>query len=169
MCRNPSPHERSIAGIEILQDLLEPKGLLQLGLYSEIGRQDVIKVRKFINEKNFKSTNNDIRNCREAILKKRDEQLFKKILYRKDFYSISSVRDLIFHVQEHRFTLIQISKILNDLNLEFIGFVDSSVKEKYSHFFPEDKKNISLKKWNIFEIDNPDTFTGMYIFWVKKK
>ena len=158
-----------LQGLKILQDLLEPKGLLQLGLYSEIGRQDVIKVRKFINEKNFKSTNNDIRNCREAILKKRDEQLFKKILYRKDFYSISSVRDLIFHVQEHRFTLIQISKILNDLNLEFLGFVDSSAKKKYSYFFPEDKKNISLKKWNIFEIDNPDTFTGMYIFWVKKK
>ena len=59
-----------------------------------------------------------------------------------DFYSVSSIRDLIFHVQEHRFTLLQISKILKDLNLEFLGFIypNPFMKEKFSKLFPSDKK-----------------------------
>ncbi len=87
----------------------------------------------------------------------------------KDFYSTSSVKDLIFHVQERCFTLPQISNILENLNLEFLSFYDSKVKNKYSILFSNDKKNTSLNNWNQFEINNPDTFLGMYKFWVRKK
>ena len=87
-----------------------------------------------------------------------------------DFYSTSSVRDLLFHVQEHRFTIPQISKILKDLNLEFLGFffLNPPIKKKFSKLFPKDKNNISLDNWHQFEIDNPDTFINMYQFWVRK-
>jgi hypothetical protein len=79
------------------------------------------------------------------------------------------VKDLMFHVQEHRFTLPQISKILLDSNLEFLGFTDSFIKNKYSKIFPSDKKNISLIQWNKFEKSYPETFIGMYNFWLRKK
>ena len=63
----------------------------------------------------------------------------------------------------------QIFKILENLNLEFLGFCDSKIKNKYSKLFPNDKKNISSNDWNQFEILEPLTFFGMYKFWVRKK
>ena len=78
---------------------------------------------------------------------------------------------MLFHVQEHRFTIPEITKILNDLNLEFIGFEisKSSIKTQYSKLYPDDKKNISLHNWHKFEMSHPDTFFDMYQFWVRKK
>ena len=77
---------------------------------------------------------------------------------------------MLFHTQEHRFTIPEISKILNDLNLEFIGFEipKISTKIQYSKLFPNDKKNVSLDNWHQYEMDNPETFVDMYQFWVKK-
>ena len=97
------------------------------------------------------------------------EDCIDKIPNRFDFYSTSSVRDLIFHVKEHRFKLSQILKILKNLNLEFLGFTDISVKSKFSKLFPKDKNNISLDNWNQFEKDNTETFMGMYNFIVRRK
>ena len=74
----------------------------------------------------------------------------------------------MFHVKEHRFTIPEISKMLKKLNLEFLGFLNLLIKIKFSKFFPNDKKNISLDNWNQFEISNPDTFSNMYQFWVRK-
>jgi tetratricopeptide (TPR) repeat protein len=98
--------------------------------------------------------------------------LFHKVIHNNDFYSTSGTRDLIFHVQEHQFTIPEISKILNDLDLEFLGFANPYLnhffKKKYLQSFPDDKKNLSLDNWNQFEINNPSVFVGMYQFWVRK-
>ncbi len=154
-------------GLKILLDLLKPNGVLKLGLYSEVSRQHIVKAREFIKSKKFKNNINGIRKCRE-IIKNHDDQLLQKISYNYDFYSTSSTRDLIFHAQEHRFTIPKISKVLKDFNLEFLGFTDPHIKKKYLNFFSDDKKNISLQNWDQFEKKNPDTFIGMYKFWVRK-
>ena len=75
----------------------------------------------------------------------------------------------MFHVQEHRFTLPQISKMLINLNLEFLGFADPLIRTRFSKFFPKDKSNVSLDHWNQFEMDNPNIFRSMYNFWVRRK
>ena len=159
-----------IAGLKTLLDILEPHGFLKIGLYSETARHHIVKAREFIKDKNFKNTVEDIKACRQLLLNEQDDQLLKKITDSSDFYSVSSIRDLIFHVQEHRFTLPQISKILKDLNLEFLGFIypNPFMKEKYSKLFPNDKKKISLDNWHEYELRNPDTFANMYQFWVRK-
>ena len=157
-----------LEGLKVLLELLEPHGFLKLGLYSEISRKHIVRVREFIKKKKFNNTVKDIRNCREAIIKQNDDQLLHKVIHNNDFYSTSGTRDLIFHVQEHRFTIPEISKILNDLDLEFLGFTNPSFKKKYSQSFPDDKKNLSLDNWNQFEINNPSAFVGMYQFWVRK-
>ena len=77
-------------------------------------------------------------------------------------------RDLMFHVQEHCFTIPEISNMLKKLNLEFLGFRNPLIKTKFSKFYPEDKKNISLDNWNKFELNNQDAFSNMYQFWVRK-
>ena len=156
------------AGLKVLLNLLETNGFLKLGLYSEIARQNITKARNFIKKKKIKSTIEDIRNFREIINNEDVDPALKKIFESKDFYSTSMARDLMFHVQEHRFKLPEISKILKNFNLEFLGFSNQYIKSKFSKMFPEDKKNISLENWDKFENSNPNTFYNMYQFWVRK-
>ena len=160
--------QEPLAGLKILLDLLEPHGFMKLGLYSEIARQNIVKARKLINRKKYKNTVEDIRSFRESIINEKQDPLLQKIFQSKDFYSTSMARDLMFHIQEHRFTLPEISKILKNLNLEFLGFANPFIKKNFSKLFVNDKKNISLNNWNQFEMKNPDTFYNMYQFWVRK-
>jgi tetratricopeptide (TPR) repeat protein len=159
-----------IAGLKILLDILEPHGFLKLGLYSETARQHIVKGREFIKKMKFKNTIEGIRACRQKIFDQKQDLLLKKITNSSDFYSISTVRDLLFHVQEHRFTIPEISKILKDLDLEFLGFTfrEEFNKNVYSKKFPGDKKNLSLDNWHQFEQANPGIFASMYHFWVRK-
>ena len=159
-----------VKGLKVLLDVLEPHGFLKLGLYSETARRHVVKVREFIKKKNYRNTSKDIKICRQDIINEKKNPLIQQLPFSMDFYSTSSVRDLLFHTQEHQFTIPQISEILEDLNLEFLGFYSPYpvVKKKFSESFPEDKNNISLDNWHQFEINNPNTFNGMYQFWVRK-
>ena len=86
-----------------------------------------------------------------------------------DFYSLSECRDLLFHVQEHRFTLPQIAQFLNENGLVFLGFdLAPEIEEQYAKRFPEDEAATNLDLWNQFEQENPDMFLEMYQFWVQK-
>ena len=157
-----------VEGFKSLINILKPHGFLKIGLYSELARRHVVESRKLIKNMKFKNEIEDIRKCRNIILNQNNNLILRKIIQRTDFYSSSSVRDLIFHVQEHRFTIPQISKLLDELNLEFLGFVNHSIKSKFLKSFSKDKI-LSLKQWNIFENKNPETFVGMYQFWVRRK
>ena len=102
------------------------------------------------------------------IKKDKKNTSFQKLNYNYDFYSTSNVRDLIFHVQERRYNLPQITRLLRKYNLKFLGFTNSSNKKEYAKYFPNDLKCTSLENWHNFEINNPDMFKQMYQFWVKK-
>ena len=157
-----------LKGLKALINILEPHGFLKLGLYSKIARQHITKIKEFIKKRKIKNSTEDIRNFRELVFKKKDDHLFQKIFYSNDFYSTSMSRDLMFHVQEHYFTIPEISDILKKLNLEFLGFRNPLIKAKFSKSFPNDKKNISFDNWNKFELNNQDAFADMYQFWVRK-
>ena len=89
---------------------------------------------------------------------------------RQDFYSTSLVRDLVFHVQEHRMTLPQIGDMMNRLGLAMKLMIISSsdTTNKYAAMFPEDSGYKSLENWHKFEQIYPDTFANMYQFWCTK-
>jgi len=159
-----------MAGFKVILDILEPYGFLKLGLYSETARQHIVSARELIKMKNLKNTNEDIKNFRQDVIKKKVNPLIQKVILTEDFYSTSNIRDLLFHVQEHCFTIPKISKILKDLNLEFLGFYfnNKDIKERYKKKFPKDKKCNSLDNWHQFESNNPNIFVEMYQFWVKK-
>ena len=94
---------------------------------------------------------------------------FRKVLSARDFYRMSECRDLLFHVQEHRYTLPQLKESLRELDLAFLGFsLDSDISKRYKERFPEDISQTDLDKWHTFEIENPGTFKGMYQFWLQK-
>ncbi len=155
-------------GLNILLDLLESQGYLKLGLYSELARKHIVQTRDFIKKYNFKNSINDIRNCRELLKNKTNNNFLAKLTNNYDFYTSSGFRDLILHVKEHHFTLPKISKLLQKYNLQFLGFTNASIKKDYSMLYKDDKKHVSLKNWHEFETKYPDIFQGMYQFWVKK-
>ena len=93
-----------------------------------------------------------------------------KVCHGRDFFSLSNCRDLLFHVQEHRFTLPQIEAALKTLKLKFLGFEmrDQGALGMFKKSHPEKDAPTSLALWHQFELKNPDTFRGMYQFWCQK-
>ena len=83
-------------------------------------------------------------------------------------FQLSEVRDLVFHVQEHRFTALQIRDCLEELGLKFCGFESLDVVSKFKDFFGENAETCDLSLWQLFEERNPRTFLGMYQFWCQK-
>ena len=162
-----------LAGWRNLVTLLRPGGLMMIGLYSEIVRQDIIAARALIAEKGYTSSPEDIRRCRRDIIDMAEggNPEMARVSKRKDFFSLNDCRDLIFHVQEHRFTLLQIEDALEALDLQFLGFEmrDSGTLRMFTESHPEKGAPTSLTLWHEFELNNPDTFRGLYHLWCKKK
>lgn len=162
--------EDPAAGLKILLSLLKPGGFINLGLYSEAARQGIVAARALIAEQGYTTQSGDIRRCRENIVSITDIQSpLRKIRAFRDFFSTSECRDLLFHVQEHRFTLPRIKELLDTCQLNFIGFtIDMMTKREYQTMFPGDVLMQNMDYWHVLETENPDIFKSMYQFWAQK-
>jgi tetratricopeptide (TPR) repeat protein/SAM-dependent methyltransferase len=162
--------ENPIAGWRVLVDRLAAGGAMAIGLYSTKARRHVAAARAFRDRHRYPATVEGVRQCRQDIIALDDDDPAKPVVASSDFYTLSSCRDLIFHVQEHTFDLPAIGEAISTLGLEFLGFVhsDPSVPAAYRARFPDDPDATDLDCWNRFETDNPDTFAAMYQFWVRK-
>ena len=142
---------------------------MQLGFYSQVARRHIVKAREFIAARGYASTPDDIRRFRRDLAAPGAGVELQWLSEAPDFYSTSECRDLLFHVQEHRLTLDQIESFLAESGLRFIGFeLDPRVADQYRRRFTDDLAGINLRNWARFEADNPDTFRGMYQFWIQK-
>lgn len=159
-----------LKGWRVLVGLLEPYGLMKVGLYSKKARRHIQAARDLVRELNVLSTPDDIRKCRRAVINLPEGNPVRTILLSGDFYSISGCRDLIMHVQEKHFTLQDITECLDQLGLRFLGFqCDLQIRGHFRAMFPEKNALTDLALWDRFEEANPDTFTSMYQFWCCRK
>ncbi len=158
-----------LAGWRVLRDLLAPGGFMKIGLYSETGRIPVVAARELIREKGFPATPDGMREARRAIGRLGPAHPPRRVLDRPDFYSMSTCRDLIFHVQEHRLDIPTIASWLSELKLDFLGFepVSAAAARDYRERFPDDETMRRLENWDRFERDHQSTFAGMYMFWTR--
>ncbi|MEQ1661675.1 MAG: tetratricopeptide repeat protein [Thiobacillus sp.] len=157
-------------GWRTLLSLLRPGGLMCLGFYSALARQHVVRIRQFIADNGYATDADGIRRCRQDLMALPDPSALGNLLAVTDFYSTSSCRDLLFHVQEHQLTLPAIAEFLREHQLNFLGFeTEPEVLNAYRQRFPDDPAATDLTQWHAFEADNPDTFFGMYQFWVQKQ
>ena len=154
-------------GWEILKNNLKKDGLMLIGLYSDNARQNIAKIRDDIKKLKIKTTKNNIINFRKDILKS-DNPDWNSLKNSPDFYSLSGVRDLLFHVKEHRFTIPKLKKYLQKLKLNFIGFEDTIVIEKFKKDYKNPDDLYNLDSWEKFENKNLRIFAGMYQFWCNK-
>jgi hypothetical protein len=87
-----------------------------------------------------------------------------------DFFSTSECRDLLFHVQESRLSIPTIKTFLAQNGLRFLGFeFNAAIANRYRALFAEQGWPMTdLDRWHAIESSYPDTFSGMYQFWVQK-
>jgi 2-polyprenyl-3-methyl-5-hydroxy-6-metoxy-1,4-benzoquinol methylase len=158
------------AGWRGLLEILAPSGFMNVGLYSERAREDIVAAQRFVAEKGFKPTADDIRRCREEFEQLPPNSPLRNVMLLSDFYSMSDLRDMLFHVQEHRMSLPQIARFLADHHLQFLGFDQAPhILRHYREKFPDDPAMTNLALWERFEQENPRAFIGMYQFWLQKQ
>jgi tetratricopeptide (TPR) repeat protein/SAM-dependent methyltransferase len=157
-----------LAGWRVLVSLLRPGGIMRVGLYSELARSHLAAARAFIATGRYGQSADDIRRFRQDFMATEPETA-AKIAELRDFFSLSECRDLLFHHQEHRFTLPQISAFLTECGLEFLGFdVEGSVLQQFRERFPDLSALTDLDLWHLFETEHPHAFIGMYQFFVQR-
>lgn len=159
-----------IEGWKRLLDCLRPGGRMQIGLYSAAARDVILKVRTYIKEKAYPPTQDGIRTLRQDMMALPDDHPLKPITKRRDFFTTSECRDLVFHIQEENYTIPEIAAILDRLGLAFLGFkLPPATQALYQQRFPTDPLMRNLDNWHRLEQENPLFFIGMYNFFCCRK
>ncbi|MBD9355281.1 class I SAM-dependent methyltransferase [Methylomonas albis] len=155
--------QNPLEGWRILTGLLKPGGIMLVSLYSEAARQTVVRARTLIAEHGWEATPERMRQFRQAILAGEYEAL-KPLLQWRDFYNLSMFRDLVFHVNEHRYSLPKIEQQLAELGLCFVSMrgLPMPLQAMYQAGFPQDSHGASLANWARFEEQHPNAFAAMY-------
>ncbi len=161
------------AGWRILLDRLRPGGLMYVGLYSAIARRGLTALRKKLAGEGIDPADPDaIRAVRARILARPENDFERALADSADFYTLSDVRDLLFHAHERPLTLEAIGAFLEEEKLEFLHMdVRPHIAEAFAGSpggAQGEAAALDLGAWAAFERDNPDTFDGMYLFWVRK-
>ena len=156
-----------MAGWRSLYDCLEVGGLMKIGLYSELARQHIVRMQSEIMQLGIGSSDIEMRSFRRDVISSNEDHHIR-IRWSNNFYTLSELRDLLFHVQEHRFTIPQLKDSLSELGLKFCGFeADTIVRDfKLKNTGANDPYN--LEKWHSYEQANPNAFIAMYQFWCQK-
>ena len=158
-------------GLAELRKVLKPGGLMRLGLYSEIARAGVVAARARIAERGHAADASGIRRLRREIMT--DGHLapdLRGLLSPvSDFWTTSDCRDLLFHVEEHRFTLQQIDEMISRLGMTFLGMDLRHGADllRFRAEFPAADSLRSLRDWHAFEQRHPITFGETYRFWLR--
>ena len=159
--------DNPMAGWKVLVDCLRDGGLMKIGLYSEIARQKHAAIRAEIYKLGIKHTEKEMKSFRKDVISSNIKH-HMEIKLRQDFYSLSNFRDLLFNVQEHRFTISQLKQSLEELGLKFCGFENDSIVQKFKVSNTGSNDPYDLDKWQGYEEANPRTFASMYQFWCQK-
>ncbi|MFL6574363.1 MAG: class I SAM-dependent methyltransferase, partial [Burkholderiales bacterium] len=150
-CSGVLHHTREpLEGWRVLVSLLKDGGFMKLGLYSEAARRNIVAAREWVKGLS-------VSEARRRIFELPANHPARAVTSLRDFYSASGARDLVLHVQEHRFTIPQLASAIAELGVEFLGFE-----------LPGKKLSMSLEQWDAYETANPDTFASMYQFWIRK-
>jgi SAM-dependent methyltransferase len=156
-----------MAGWNVLRDSLAENGMMRISLYSAHARRVIRAARDLVDPREQGAQAEDIRRFRQSILHDNSEPELEVLLSSDDFYSMSGCRDLVFHVQEHQFTLPQIESALEELKLKFCGFdiANAAVIQAFQSRYPGSESLLDLTSWDEFENAHPHVFSGMYQFW----
>jgi SAM-dependent methyltransferase/Tfp pilus assembly protein PilF len=158
-------------GLAAILSVLKPGGRLSVSLYSEIARTARLgPAAAYIQEKGYTSSTDDIRQFRHDLLSLPEDDPRRRCAAIPDFYSLSECNDLLFHVQEHRYTFPQIKALTEKFSLELVHiYLRPDAVKKYAEMFPSAPGAFDFDRLHAFEQRNPETFLGMYKLYFRRK
>jgi len=165
------------AGLLAISAVLRPGAFLRLGLYGEHARVLVVKARRDIEAARLPATLDGLREFRRKVMTGEWRRL-RPLTEWEDFWSASLLRDLCFHVQEHRFTVSRLRGFLDGSGLRFLGFefnVGASQRADagagplalYASRFRTERTMADLANWEQLEREKSGLFPG-YAFVCQK-
>ncbi len=169
--------ENPRAGLEALVAVSVPGSFMRLGLYGEHGRAAVVEARAAIAARGYASDLTGLRAFRADVQSGAlGKRLQTELPHWSDFHSASLLRDLCFHVMEHRYDIAGIRRLIDGLPLRFLGFDfglgqaarrtdDVPATRAYAKRFPKEKTFADLANWEAVEKADPSLFGG-YQFWL---
>lgn len=158
-------------GLAAITSVLKPHGRMSLSLYSEIARNKLLNpASDYIRQKGYTSSDADIRQFRKDIIDMPQDDPRTECSRIGDFYCLSECNDLLFHVQEHRFTFLRIKAFIEAAGLELHDVsLDPATKKQYFEKFPEDGMTYTFDHLHAFEAEHPEQFLGMYKVYLRRK
>jgi SAM-dependent methyltransferase len=164
--------QQPVRGLQQLVRRLQPRGAMLIGLYSTVARRPLELARQWIAQERIGPTPAEIRGFRARVAALSDSDPIKqRLAVSYDFYSLSSCRDLLFHVQEHTFSLLQVNDLLRECGLSVLKVDVKSLAHAlaYRQRFPEDPAATKLENWHALELDHPTMFGGLYPLWLCRR
>ncbi len=154
-----------LQGWQVLRRLVQPRGFMRIGLYSERGRRHIVAAREAIAEAGLRPIPADIRSFRRRVLEDPELEHLRPLTFMRDFHDLSMCRDLLFHAHEHRFSVPELAEHLETLGLRFLGFEFQDQRTTRNFQFTHPGEWDNLEAWSQWEAEHPDTFLGMYQFY----
>jgi len=170
-----SQTDNTVGSWQTLVDLLEPRGFMKVGLYSETGRAGVAAARDVLSGSSGDAVE-DIRAARSQLLELAGDHPGRAVMAAQDFYTLKGARDTLMPKAESTFTIPSLAAMLGQLGLEFLGFhiTDPTPVGYYLEMFPDAETLADLDKWQKVEAEHPMVFAtpenfGIYRFWCQKR
>jgi SAM-dependent methyltransferase len=159
-------------GWKALVDVLKPGGVMKIGLYSRTARATIFELRDRYFKDGMVPSPDEVRAIRRDIIARANDSAadLQKFLTIRDFFSLNEAIDLMFHVQESSYSLVQIAAMIKELDLQFRGLClpQESFRQIFIAEHGAQADLSSLLQWDQFEERHPDAFIGMFSFWVMK-
>jgi SAM-dependent methyltransferase len=157
------------AGLRALTTVLRADGIMRIALYSERARASVVAARRWLSDLKVSDTPDGVRQARSALRALPVTHPARGVIDTPEYFILSGLHDLIFNIQEHRFTPRQLKVMLDGAGLRLLGFdhANPAVASAYAKAHPNDPEQVNLDKWEVFEQNHPDVFAEMYQFWVR--
>ncbi|MBX7199329.1 MAG: class I SAM-dependent methyltransferase [Rhodospirillaceae bacterium] len=152
-----------LQGLLALKGVLKHSGTIRLFLYSAAARWGTLAAQEMRKARGIPATPDAIRAFRQEILALPDDHPAKTVSQGRDFFSISGVRDLLFHVQEHNYTIPMIADLVAASGLRLLEFANTAKARKRFEDMGFKEPN-DLASWEKVEALHPGTFSGMYKF-----
>ena len=125
------------------------------------------KLGKKLKKAGVNANADEMRNFRKSLIDS-SENHHKRVQCSDDFFCLSEFRDLLFHEQEHLFSLTEIKDALASQGLKFCGFQNRQIVKLFEKNEGNPDSIYNLESWDNFEKQNPSIFSGMYEFWCQK-
>lgn len=150
-------------GLEAIRACLKPGGRMSLSLYSRPARDFVLNpASDYIREKGYSASVDDIRQFRRDLFTMTVDNPILRCTTAADFFNLAECNDLLFHVQEHRYTLFEFKDFAARHNLEpFQVFLTPEKIKAFRETFP-DKDLMDFDALTTFEEKFPKSFVEMY-------